>query len=735
MHISNDIPKPGLKGAKENFKNDFTAAISVALVALPLGLGIAFASDVPPIAGILSAIIGGLIATFFRSGHVSINGPAAGLIIVVATGVQSLGSYEYVLAAFVVSGLIMFLMGLLRFGKIADYLPISVVQGILAAIGLIIIAKQLHVAFGSTNSSSTAIDSFSALPESFINLNPAVTLIAILAISFLMLYPRIDNKILKSLPSALWVLIITVPFGFLINYLGEGKELLNFPLEIAREYKINIPEDLTKSFVFPDFSKIASTEFWILVLGVTIIGSIESLVSVKAVDKLDEYRRKTNINKDLYAVGLSTIVSALIGGLPVLTVIIRSSVNINHNAKTKYSNFYHAIILLGLVALIPGVIREVPKAALASILIFTGFRLASPRVFKNCYNKGWEQLLIFSATMIITLFNDLLWGLAGGIITTFLVHYGRTGLNFKTFLKHLKDPYINIFNEKDGKIHVAIKGVINFLNLYLLIRHLNKIDEKEKIILDFAHTKLIDSTALEFIQDFKRSRQNDDPKVELIGLDNHKTSSEHPNALHVFHKPQRYYFTSRQLELEKFSNENAYTYFPDIRWENPKLKRFRVFNHTIIEYTYNNIKGTFKNGVDFRYYDVAYNSGIILGSEVHKLSLVKLKFDFEICTFSLHKENLVDTISDWISSKEIKSKKLERLFDKYSIEYNDFNKLDEFFNVELANYILQNPLNIESYKNEVILFKKMRLLSPDEIFSLHNHAQIISDLILKNNKI
>lgn len=735
MQLSKEVPNSGLKGALENFTNDFRAAISVALVALPLGLGIAFASDVPPIAGITSAIIGGLITTFLRSGKISINGPAAGLIIVVAGGMQILGSFEYVLAAFIFSGLIQFLLGIFKFGKIANYLPQSVIQGILAAIGLIIIAKQLHVALGEENSSGSAIETFVMLPESIDELNLLITIISIFCAAFLYFYPKTENKIIRSLPSALWVLIIAIPLTILFEGIDGSTELFGKALEIPNNLKIDIPENLSESFFFPDFTKIGTIQFWILVISITIIGTIESLVSVKAVDKLDEYKRKTNIDRDLWAVGLSTMISGAIGGLPVITVIIRSSVNINHNAKTKYSNFYHAIILLVLVLLIPEIIREVPKAALAVILIFTGFRLASPRVFKSCYRKGWEQLVIFCSTMIFTLFQNLLFGLFAGILTTLLVHYGRTALHYKLFLYHLFNPLIESKKEKDEKIHISIKGVLNFLNLYLLESELSKFDKnKDHLILDFALVKLVDNSVLDYLIEYRENYSNGENSLEIIGLDNHITSSDHPSSLHVFRKPQRYYFTSRQLELDKFSQDNSFDYFPDIRWENPKLKRFRLFSHHYIEYTYNNIRGDFQNGVNFRFYDVAYNSGGLVASDLQKISLIKLKFNFEFCTFCVHKENLVDTISDWIGIKDLRSKNLNSIFKNYTVEYENIIELDKFFNDELTSYILKNPLNIETYGNEMIIYTKMRLLSSEEMISLFENAKDISNIILNSKK-
>lgn len=734
MQVSTDIPKTGFKGLTSHFKDDFNAAISVALVALPLALGIALASDVPPMAGIIGAIIGGLVTSFFRSGHVSINGPGAGLIIVIAAGVDACGGYQYILAAIVFAGGIQMLLGLLRFGKIADYVPLSVVQGILAAIGLIIIAKQLHLAFGVHNITHSAVEAFTTLPESFLNLNPFILFIALIGIAIMIFYPKIDNKVIKAIPAALWVLIITIPASLLLNEIGfSGNTFLGEPIGIPDKFKIAIPDNIYDSITHPDFSKITELPFWVTVISITIIGTIESLVSVKAVDKLDDYKRKTDPNRDLFAVGLSTICSGMVGGLPVITVIIRSSVNINHQGKTKFSNFYHGLILLVLVLLIPDVLKQIPEAALAAILIFTGWRIASPAVYRSALRKGWEQLIILLSTMAFTLFNNLIWGIFGGIVTTALIHYGRTGLKFKAFANHVIRPFISVEKEKDGNIHVRFKGILNFINLFKVQRQLREFNSSEKLILDFTHAKLIDHSTLDYIHDFKQSHDNGNTTVELIGLDTHITSSNHPNALHVFRKPERYYFSSRQLQFDKYASSNGYQYFPEIRWENPKLSKFRVFSHSRVEYSFNNLKGDFQNGLQWTIYDVAYNIGYMLGTELNEITLIKVKFDFNLCSFCLRKENLVDTISDWIGKRDSNSENLNQLFDKYSLEYKNLTELDQFFSDDLTKYILENPLNIETHENEIIIYKKMRLLSFDEIQQLHNHAEIISQMILEDS--
>ena len=348
MNTKNYIPSGGIRGLRENWRNDVLAAVSVSLVALPLALGIAVASGVTPMAGILSAIIGGVVTTFFRGGHLAINGPAAGLISVILGGLVLLdGNINYVLAAIVVAGALQIILGLLKMGRFAKLLPSSVLHGILAAIGVIIFAKQVHYALGTTSDADTTIgtivDAVYKLPEA----NPFVLLIALVGILALFFHKKIENKFVRIIPAPMWVLLLALPLVFAFGFLnGHEISFLGNLHGFGPEFLIEIPTNPLDSIMHPDFGMIGTTAFWFTVLSITTIASVETLASARAVDKLDPYKRTTDLNKDLVGVGLSTMVSGALGGLPIITVIIRSTVNVNSNAKTKWSNLYHGIFLI-----------------------------------------------------------------------------------------------------------------------------------------------------------------------------------------------------------------------------------------------------------------------------------------------------------------------------------------------------------------------------------------------------
>ena len=314
------LPKRGFKGLVENWQSDLLAATSVALVAMPLALGIAIASGLPPVAGILSAVIGGVVTIFFRGSHLVINGPAAGLIAVILTSVAVLDdgsgrALNYVFAAIVVSGGIQVSLGLLKLGKYANLFHSTVIHGILAAIGVIIISKQIHIAMETTFASSeiigTLIDAFKQLP----NINPFVGIISLTGLLLLIFQSRISYKLFHLIPAPLWLLILAIPFVFLFKFFEpQTLGFLGKDFKIGPELLISLPDNPLDAILFPDFSKINTLAFWMYVLSITMIASIESLAGSKAVDKLDPYRRKADLDKDLIGIGMSTMVAGAIGG-------------------------------------------------------------------------------------------------------------------------------------------------------------------------------------------------------------------------------------------------------------------------------------------------------------------------------------------------------------------------------------------------------------------------------------
>ena len=370
-------------------KNLF-AGFVVSLVALPLGLGLAIASEAPPISGVIASVVGGMVAAILGGSQLTITGPGNGLVIVLLSAITTLGGgdlyqgYLFTLAAIVFAGILMFLFGVFRLGALSEFFPSSALQGMLAAIGIGILAKQLHVMLGISSVSGTPLDLLLLVPKSIqqLYLNPSLAVLlpaglGVFSLLILAFYSRLRNPLFHLIPAPMWVVLAAVGLTYYFDL------VLRVPYPVAENLLIRLPENVLKNLPFPDFSIVLSGPFVSTVFSITLIASIESLLSIKAVDKLDPQKRRSNVNKDLRALGLGTALSGLVGGLNVVTVIARSSVNVNNGGSNRSSNFAHALFLLAYVLLFQDQIERIALPALAAILVFTGYKLAAPKNLLN----------------------------------------------------------------------------------------------------------------------------------------------------------------------------------------------------------------------------------------------------------------------------------------------------------------------------------------------------------------
>ncbi|MBX2843928.1 MAG: hypothetical protein KTR26_19305, partial [Flammeovirgaceae bacterium] len=726
-----------------NWKSDLVAGISVSLIALPLGLGIAIGAGVPPMSGIIASVIGGIFTTFFRSSYLGINGPPAGLIVVILAANAALAdpdgtSWPYVLAAFVVAGILQVAIGLLKWGKLGDLLPSSVIHGMLAAIGVIILGKQAHVALGVSSSAQNAFGVLLEIPHSLINLNPLITIIAVVSIGILIVYPKINNKTIHLIPAPMWVLIFSIPLAFGLKYLNNFTFLgFNQTFEIGKESLINIPNNLIDGFVFPNFSKINLPEFWISVFSILLVGSLINLISSKAVDKLDPHKRSTDLNKDLSAVGLSTILSALIGGLPITTVIVRSSVNVQNGAKTKWSNFFHSIILLVMVVFLTPVLKELPLAALAAILVFTGFKLASPKVFKETYQKGPEQLIIFSVTLVMALVLGILWGVFLGVITTLVVHFVNAKLDISLFSKYTYNPTIKVMKEKRGKYFINIKGIANFVSILKLKSMLEDIPPKNDIVIGFSHALLVDFTLLEFIYDYAEKWKQNGRNFDIIGLSLHYRTSEHPMSLHLLSKKFKKRIarlTTRQKDLKLICETYDWEFNPANNWKMFHLNHFQFFKSRPIENGNNFISAYLDDwNMYWEIFDITYDEGALLGRNVYHTTAHLIHLPIEIPAFVMEKEELFDRIMDFSEHDDIDFKEFKAFSDKFVLKGPDEKAIRKLFTSSLIKFFDKNKIfHLESNGKTLLLLNRNRFASPIEVIKLHQFGKKLAIKILSS---
>lgn len=533
------LPKTGIPGLAENWRSDLLSGFLVFLIALPLCLGIAMASGFPPMAGIITAIVGGIVVSRISGSYVTINGPAAGLIVVILDAVQTLGQgdamagYRYTLAAIVVASILQVLLGVFRAGKLSAFFPTSVVHGMLAAIGIIIMVKQVHTLLGVKPEASSLFGAIGEIPHSVLYMNPEVALIGLLGLILMVIWAFMKNPWLKMIPAP----ILVVAMGFALGQYFDLDHVHQYLIPTASEilpqhqytvgpnFLVAVPENFLAGFYFPDFSKIGSYEFWIAVVSICLVGSLESLLSAAAVDKLDPHKRSSDLNRDITAVGIGNTVCGLIGGLPMIAEIVRSSANINNGAKTAWANFFHGAFLLIFVALFPKLIHEIPLASLAALLVYTGFRLASPKEFAKTLAVGWDSFAVFVITIVSVLATDLLIGVAIGIVVEFFFHVTR-GLKWHNVFSMA----YHVRQTDEDTYHIAVSGSAVFFNIISLKTMVSALPEQKIIYFDLSDSDLIDHTVMEFIHYFAEDYQHAGGVCRIMGLDKHRAYSAHPLA-------------------------------------------------------------------------------------------------------------------------------------------------------------------------------------------------------------
>ncbi|BBJ23480.1 SulP family inorganic anion transporter [Candidatus Nitrotoga sp. AM1P] len=519
--IQSTLPKEGLAGLKENFRFDFISGFLVFLLALPLSLGIAKASEFPPAMGVLTAMIGGLFVSFFAGSRLTIKGPAAGLITICAGCVTELGGgpegWHLALGVIVVASWLQIILGFLKAGSLSDFIPHSAVHGMLAAIGIIIFSKQIHILLGIDPSTLKGLDPIGLLeriPDSVMHANQPIAIIGMISLIILFGMPKIKINFLKKIPAPMVVLLIAIPAAF----------MLDFNTTQPAHALVHIGNFWASVGYNPDFSAITTFVFWKYVFMLLAVGSLESLLTVKAVDGLDPWKRQSDFNKDLAAVGAGNVVSGLLGGLPMISEVARSSANVRFGGRTVWANFFHGSFLLVAMLLMIPVIEMIPNAALAAMLIFVGYVLASPSLFYKTYKIGSEQLVVFLITIAATIATDLLIGIASGILAKFVIHIA----NGAPLRSMFKARYI--LKEKEEEYHLTIQGAAIFSNLMGFKNAFNQLKAGKKVELDFSKAKLVDHSFMEFLKHFEEDYTHTGGTVIVKGFDRFQPFSNHPLA-------------------------------------------------------------------------------------------------------------------------------------------------------------------------------------------------------------
>mgnify|MGYP006101679339 FL=1 len=699
------------------------AGFVVSLIALPLGLGLALASGAPPISGIIAAIVGGTVVSLIGGSKVTITGPGNGLVVVILAAITTLGNgdmqqgFLYTLAAIVISGIIMIILGFLRMGSLGDFFPSSAIQGMLAAIGIGILAKQIHVMFGNAAATGSIIELLLQVPKGFMNLintsNSSIFYAGVVGIASLLImifYGKIRNRYFQLIPAPMWIVVLSVG----MYYYFEMFSTADYP--IHKSLLINLPDDILSNFAFPDFSKVYELNFISAVIGITLIASIESLLSIKAVDKLDPLKRRSNVNKDIRALGLATVISGFLGGLNVVTVIARSSVNVNNNGSNRSANFFHAAFLVAFILLFATELRKIPLSALAAILVFTGYKLASPENIRKVFKVGKEQLIIFLITLFTTITTSLISGILVGILVTLIIHM-IINKNVSLFFKNALKPNVLMFKE-DETYYVSVKNFSSFLNYTKLKSKLNQIPETEEAIIDFSMCDFVDNSVMENMSNYAETFTRNGGHFEVIGLDDSKSISDHPFALRKIIPKQikkiNRVLTKRQNSIEKISAEMHWKYDAFSDQELKELPTFGYFKNRRLK----KVSNVLSNG-DCTIFDIQFSEGEMIAKQVIKATMLHIHTKKDIPYFTLDKEGIFEYILDFAGYKDIDIDNHPDFSKRFYLSGKNEEKIRRFFTDELVLFFESNKqYHIEASENGLLIIGNERFASVKEMKAL-----------------
>ena len=541
-----------------NLKSDFASGLVVFLVALPLCLGIAMASGAPLFSGIIAGVIGGIVVGYLSQSHISVSGPAAGLTAIILTAITDFGAFDVFLLSVFIAGLIQLALGFLKAGSISNYFPTNVIEGMLAGIGIIIILKQIPHAFGYDSDfegdqafiQNDGSNSFSFLFDVVNHIQLGAVVISLISLVVLISWDKVPFlKRLKLVPGAL----VAVILGVLLNefFISSGSSLA-----IAKEHLVSLPvptsfEEFKSIIITPNFEAITQGKVWLTGATIAVVASIETLLCIEASDRMDVQKRYTDTNVELRAQGIGNMVSSLLGGLPMTSVVVRSSANNNAGAKSKMSSIIHGFLLLISVLSIPTILNKIPLATLATVLILVGYKLAKPATIIHFWKKDKVyQFIPFIATLLLVVFIDLLWGVGIGIIIS-IIFVLRGNLKRAYIFK--KEEY------EDGDIiHIDLAQEVSFLNKAAIKQTLSEIPENSKVIINAHDTEYIAHDVLDLIREFKETRAIDENiKVKLKGfkeayeLENTPDNNNHVSIEHYYDVAKRV-LVKKEEAKEKF---------------------------------------------------------------------------------------------------------------------------------------------------------------------------------------
>jgi len=735
-----EVPKDGLEGLKQNWTADALSGFLVFLLAMPLSLGIAKASGFPAAMGVLTAMIGGLVVSIFMGGRLTIKGPAAGLITVCAGAVAAFTAYakqgnpgiddkqaaligvSITCGAIVVTAVIQIILGILKFGKYSDFFPHSAVHGMLAAIGVLIFAKQFPILLGvdaSLTKGLTPIQLYTHIPTFIANAKPEIAAVGIASLIILFGLPAMGG-IFKKIPAPMVVLLIMIPVGMVFHF----KDTQQGSLVVIGDFWGNIKFNA-------DFTAISTGTFWYYVFMFLFVNSLESLLTVKAIDGLDPFKRKSDYNKDLRALALGNGVSGAFGGLPMISEVARSSANVNFGGRTRWANFFHGLFLLVAMLLLIPLIEMIPNAALAAMLIMVAYRLASPKEFIGTYKIGAEQLIIFLVTIFVTVAEDLLLGVAAGIVVKFVFHIFN-GASLKDLFKA---KYT--LTETDNFYNIQVKGVATFSNFVGYKKLWDSLKPGKNVSINFSEATLVDHSYMDQLHHFDEDRHQQGSRVTLVGLEKFNPYSSHPLAARKISKgsPSKIEIslTTRAIELKTFADATGFNFHPQQAKTGMKYKDFPIQKGNTIRYEENFLEQYAEN-CKVEVSDITVTE-LQAKSDDHVTVVHISDIDFPIPDFALEPESLHTKLSEVVGGKDIDFDTHPDFSKNYYLRGYNEQEVRDFFEGDVIKFLeSHDEMHIECHKHRLLIFKKRDLMSPEEIEATVKFAEAFVNVVTQKTK-
>ena len=721
LNNSFQIPKDGWAGLAENWRSDLGAALVVFTFSLPFCLSIALAAQLPFVSGFISAIVGGLVISFLSGSCLTIKTPSLSLTPILIIAVHTLGSgylstgYKYTFALIVVAGIIQFLLGVFRLGEWLNTIPETIIYGLLATLGIHIIVFQVHFLFGVEASSHRLLQVLMDLPSTILyESNWHLTVIGLSCLIALFVLSSFKYRLASVLPTPLIVIL----FGILLSY------YLAIRHNEGRDYLIQVPYNYKDFLLSPNFDKIQIWQSIELIGIIVLISSLESIVNIKAIDSLDFYRRRSNLNRELLAMGIGNTICGLLGGLPLISSFGHSSTNINSGAKTRWANFHNAVLLLGFCLLAFNFAEQLPLATLAAINIYLAYSFISSKLFKDLRNIGKEQFIIFLITLLSASIGGILIGFVVGYLS-YLCMFAWLNKSFKSLFRST----VKVVNYSNKRSKVMVRSIAIATNYLNLKKQIEQIPPGGQIYLDFTKSKIVDYSFLELIYHHPYHFNNTEGSIELQGLEDHYAISNHPLSTRLIldklpknNRQTSKDITDRQLDILAVASVNNTKLRPNLTYDGNKLQGYNFTLGFDIKYRKNKFTKNFKSSrykksTKIEFSDTFLSRGLRMSEQSLHMSIVLIdQVQVYVPAFSLTKEGLLGKVKQSIGYEDINFGPYPEFSQYYYLKGLHEAEIRTFFIGRLLVFLEENrDFNIESHNNQLVIYKDMRLMTQAEI--------------------